>query len=115
MPAELFKIIAIYLLTLVTLSGLAKLALSFWHKPISFIYTLKRLIIAALVGNLISFIIFETTKTPGYYWGEMPIKQYIILGVVLLTPVFCILISLIFVLKKQLMLAKRQSIEARGN
>ncbi|WP_379125596.1 hypothetical protein [Paradesertivirga mongoliensis] len=112
MTAEFFKIIAIYLLTLVTLSGLTKFALSFWKKHISFGYTLKRLVVAALAGNVLSFILFEATKESGYYWGEIPTKLYIIQALVLFLPIVFILIALMVSIKKQLFNASRQPVEA---
>ena len=102
MLADLFKIIGLYLGVLILLVGLVKLILSFRNRYISFVITIKRLIIAALVGNLLSFIIYKIFMPPGtYWWGDLPNNYIIVQGIIAFLPIICVTLALIWTLKKQ--------------
>ena len=107
MLADLFKVVGLYLGILILLAGLVKLVLSFSNRHISFVATIKRLIIAALLGNFLSFAIYKTFVTPATYgWGDLPKSYFIVQGIIVFLPVVCVTLVLIWTLKKQLRGAK---------
>ena len=102
MPTELYKIIGLYLLILIVLVGISILALSIRRKRISFAITLKWLILTAVVSNLISAIIYKIFVKPGIYWGDLPVKYYLVPVITALFPIICVIVTLVWTVKKQL-------------
>src|SRR5688572_12798325 len=103
MLADLFKVVVLYLVILILLVGLVKLVLSFSNRHISFAGTIKYLIVAALLGNFLSFGIYKTFVIPGTYsWGDMPKSYLIVQEIIVFLPIVCVTLVLILTLRKQL-------------
>ena len=102
MFADLLKVFGLYFGFLIALVGIVKLVFSLCNRYISFVTTIKPLIITALLANVFSFLLFKTTSKPGFYWGEIPADQYILLMTIIFFPIVCITVVLLWTLKKQL-------------
>lgn len=98
-PIAFFKVTGVYLALILFLAGLMKL--SFRNRNISFWATIKSLIIAAIIGILISCIIFKIYYKPGIYWISGPDNQHMIMCIVGLLPLVFIAAALVMTIKKK--------------
>lgn len=107
MLADLLKVIGLYLGFLVALVAILKLVFSFSKRHLSFIFTIKPLIIAALLANLFSILLFKTFLTSGFYWGDIPDDYFILRTTIVVFPIICVALVLGWTLKKQLRRANK--------
>lgn len=100
--SSLIIFISTYIAILILIVVSLKIMLRFYKRNISFVMTFKYTVFAAVIGNIISFIIYQTFISSGYYWGDPPILFTIIQTITILIPIASVILTLIWTIKRQL-------------
>jgi hypothetical protein len=72
MLIDFFEILGLYLLIVIALAGVVKIVFSFSKRHLQFAVTLKHLAVAAAVSNIVSYLVYKTFVTSGFWWGDLP-------------------------------------------
>lgn len=98
---EKLLIIAVVQLVCLLLVAISAWAISrIFNKKLLVRKTLQRLIIAAVLGNILSFIVYKIFHKVDYFWGEIPLGYKLLYASPVILPAISVILTLLYSLKK---------------
>jgi hypothetical protein len=102
MVVDFFKALGFYIGFSIALVVIVKLVFSLWKKHISFMATIKPIILTASIATLLAFVLFEKFAIQGLYIGDLPKSYIVVQGLIVFLPITCVIFNLIWTVTKQL-------------